>query len=276
MRCWRCGFATSLPSPSASHQQQAACGVHPVVGLRPDPALRAVDARASVTSSPRWAGRQCRKIASAAAPAISASSTCQRGERLAPVDASGPPGPSSTRCRCRRRRRPRPRRGGRRRSCRVAARRPDPVEVDVGEAVPGGVRQAELDAEQTARRCASERATLLASPTKAIVRSSSRPSDCRIVSRSARVWIGVGVVGQQVDHRHRRRGRESLELGVLEHPGPDRRPVAREQPGQVLGRLAGVDADLGVAQRSRDDRRAGSPPSPSTCGSGRTASRRAA
>jgi hypothetical protein len=36
---------------------------------------------------------------------------------------------------------------------------------------------------------------------------------------------------------------------VLEDTGADHRAVPREQPREVLGGLAGVDPDLGVAQR---------------------------
>ena len=70
MRCWRWGLpslrrppAVRLIGCSMQPGQQAAGGVHAVLGLRPDAAAAARRAPSSVTSSPRWAGRQCRKTA---------------------------------------------------------------------------------------------------------------------------------------------------------------------------------------------------------------------
>ena len=76
----------------------------------------------SVASSPRCAGRQCRKIASGCRGRHQVGVHLPAGERLAADRAARPPGPSSTRRRCRRRRRRRPRRGGRRLDLRITAR----------------------------------------------------------------------------------------------------------------------------------------------------------
>ena len=63
---------------------------------------------------------------------------------------------------------------------------------------------------------------------------------------------------------------------MVEDPGADRGVVARQRAGDVLGRLADVDADLLAPHGRRDGRRAARPPSRWRCGSGRSASRRAA
>ena len=79
----RCGagagpcVVTPAPPPASAEQehQQAPHGVHAVLGLAPDVRPAARPAPSPLTSSPRWAGRQCRKIASRRGAAISASST---------------------------------------------------------------------------------------------------------------------------------------------------------------------------------------------------------
>ena len=54
----------------------------------------------------------------------------------------------------------------------------------------------------------------------------------------------VRAVGQQVDDRHRRHGRHPLEHRVVEHAGGEHGVEAGEDPGDVLHRLAVVEADL--------------------------------
>jgi hypothetical protein len=65
-------------------QQQRLLRMEPVLGLVPHRRLRPVD-HASLTSSPRCAGRQWRKVASRAPPAPSSPRRPGSGERLAPI-----------------------------------------------------------------------------------------------------------------------------------------------------------------------------------------------
>ena len=120
----------------------------------------------------------------------------------------------------------------------------------------------------------SERATLLKSPTHAIgpAARGDPPSDA---------WSTVGqrlhrmrALRQQVDDRHGADRSHPLEHLVIEDPSRQHRVVARHDPGDVLDTSRGCRSRPPRPGCRSDARRAGRPPSPSTGGSGSTASRR--
>ena len=108
IRCWRWvlpmrteWLAITPPGSRPAGRGRRACGWRPAPRSR----LRGPSTTAPVTSSPRWAGRQCRKTASGAA---SAQEGVVDGEPLELPRAASPPrppGPSTSTRRCRRRRR---------------------------------------------------------------------------------------------------------------------------------------------------------------------------
>ena len=76
-------------------------------------------------------------------------------------------------------------------------------------------------------------------------------------------------VREQVEHRRLDRGRHRREVAMVHHPRGDDRVVAGEGAGDVLGALAGAEADLLLLDIDRMARPAGPPPSRSSCGCAR-------
>ena len=109
IRCWRCALLMVVPCHSLPRSSARRAGHGPrACGSRPGSrcGCAAPSSTSSTTSSPRWAGRQCRKMAPGGAHAHE---RARRPGSPRSRDAAArprPPGPSRSRCRCRRRRRP--------------------------------------------------------------------------------------------------------------------------------------------------------------------------
>ena len=185
--------ATREPTVDASreHREQRLLRVQPVLGLVEDD--RGVESMtSSVTSSPRCAGRQCMKSAPARACAISAALTWYGPKISLALRRLALPGPSTPTRRCRRRRR-----RGRRRPDRSVSVEPPPSRA---RDCDRSRTAAELEAARATRRERCRRAsapparatcaTLLPSPTKAIVRPRSDPQRSDSVRQSASAWHG--------------------------------------------------------------------------------------
>ena len=117
MRCWRCGLpSVAISASSASRTRTApaprASGSRPAATRRsPGPSITSV---ADLFAPVRGQAVQEARVRPGAA--ISAASTCQPGERLAPDRRPRAPRPSTSTRRCRPRRRPSPLRTDRRRA----------------------------------------------------------------------------------------------------------------------------------------------------------------
>ena len=216
----------------------------------------------ALTSSPRWAGRQCRNMASGAAPAHQGLVDLVAGEGVLALALLRLPGPSRSTRRCTRRRRRPTASPGRSVRVTVGAGGAGPVDchrVDAGARAgwPAGRRSrpARRPGSGCGRRCCRRRPTPRCGPPGC-------PQRWRRVSRSASAWQGWARSESRLTMGTSSTAAMRFEHGVVEDAGPDDAVVASQDPGDVLDALAVVDADLvapdgdGVAAEA-DDRHLG-------------------
>ena len=202
----------------------------------------------SVTSSPRCAGRQCRKIARGCGLRHEALVHHEAGERLGAQLLLGllaHRGPDVGGDDVGARSRPRAASGSRG-SSRARATR----EQLRARLVALRAREAQLEAEHRPPPRSSCCAMLLPSPIQATVRP---PSVAELLVHRQQVGqdlAGMVVVGEAVDDRHRGEPRQLLDVGVVEGADHDAVDVAREHARGVADRLAA--AELDVARRQEE------------------------
>ena len=220
-----------MPSGFRQHRQQRLLRVQAVLGLVEDD-RRGRSMTSSVTSSPRCAGRQCMKSAPARRLRHQRARSPGRARRPRAASAASSPGPSTSRRRCRRRRRRATAATGSVEQLDAAAERAHTRDAlrarPAGSSKPGGDATRTCTPSITAA-CASDVATLLPSPTNAIVRPRSDAPPLGQRQAVGQRLAGMLLVGQRVDHAQPRRRRgERLEPRLRERADHDaRRPSAR-------------------------------------------------
>ena len=279
MRSWACEAICPAPvGPARRAQQpdqQGLLEVEAVGRLGDDPAPRAVE---------DLGGHLLAAVGGQAVEEDRLGLRGRRAGRRSPGragrrrDAARPraPGPCSPRRRCRRRRPRPPRAAGRARrpaACPGSAAANRVAEVGSGTRSRRG-GQDELAARACAEATASDRATLLPSPTKTSLTPSRRPNASRIVSMSAIAWHGCAGVGQGVDDRDRRVLGQLLDRRVREGPHGQGVDVLADHAGEVGDALAARPCRRPCRGGRSRCRRAGRSPPRSSPGSAATASRR--
>ena len=176
--CWRATLAAhGAAAPSEEAPARAAGRVHAVVAL-PEHAAAGPSITSAGDLEPAVRRQAVHEHGVRPRPRHQRVVHREAPERLLRARPSRPPGPSTSTCRCgRRRRRPPPRSA--RHTCCIDGTAPssvDPCELGVGRLEPGRAARSATCAPSITQTSASERETLLKSPTQATVRPASGPN----------------------------------------------------------------------------------------------------
>ena len=240
------------PSPAASRvrSRSTACSVGSRFAACCQTAERGPSITPAATSSPRCAGRQCRKTGVRRGPTQELLGRRGTARAVAGGRRARLPRPSTSRRRCSGIRAGHGG-GSHGRQLDDPSLAGDSGSIRSGSRTRAGTRTT-TSSPASAPASMSECATLLLpSPTKATPPTGERPVELTQRQQVGKRLAWMVLVGQRVDHGHGRGIGELLDRPLRERPDRDRLHVAREHAGRVGDRLAAAELELVGPQRER-------------------------